>query len=68
MRGEEPEGFPQITPASLGLVPDCLKRQAIVGLARILRLKLYGPEFIRPALEDRSKKVRNWARKQLKEV
>ncbi len=30
-------------------------------------LKLYGPEFIRPALEDRSAKVRNWARKQLQE-
>lgn len=30
-------------------------------------LKLYGREFIRPALEDRSSKVRNWARKQLQE-
>ena len=28
-------------------------------------LKLYRPEFIRPALEDRSAKVRNWAKKQL---
>ena len=28
-------------------------------------LELYGPQFIRPALEDRSAKVRNWARKQL---
>ncbi len=32
-----------------------------------LGLELYGPEFIRPALEDRSAKVRKWARKQLKE-
>ena len=30
-------------------------------------LKLYGPEFIRLALEDRSAKVRKWARKQLEE-
>jgi hypothetical protein len=30
-----------------------------------LGLKLYGPGFVRPALEDRSKKVRNWAEKQL---
>jgi hypothetical protein len=32
-----------------------------------LGLKLYGPEFIRPALEDRSSKVRKWAGKQLQE-
>jgi hypothetical protein len=31
-------------------------------------LKLYGPEFIRPALEDRSSKVRKWARKHVQEV
>ena len=131
MRGEEAGVFPQITAASLGLVPEYLKRHAIVGLAQVegdpaavarrylgagkrydavpfdqavgdiietyheemspaevremveqgarasafqtrlrfyqLGLKLYGPEFIRPALEDRSKKVRKWARKQLKE-
>lgn len=30
-----------------------------------LGLKLYGPDFIRPALKDRSTKVRNWAKKQL---
>jgi len=32
-----------------------------------LGLKLYGPEFIRPALEDRSSKVRKWAGKHLQE-
>lgn len=32
-----------------------------------LGLKLYGPDFIRPALEDRSTKVRDWAEKQLAE-
>ncbi|MFQ5340142.1 MAG: hypothetical protein ACE5F6_01200 [Anaerolineae bacterium] len=131
MRGEEAGAFPQLTAASLGLVPEYLKRHAIVGLAQVegdpaavarrylgagkrydavpfdqavgdiietyhaemspaevremveqgarasafqtrlrfyqLGLKLYGPQFIRPALEDRSKKVQKWARKQLKE-
>lgn len=128
-RGERPETFTGLTSAMFGLVPDYLKRAAIVGLARVegdpaavarrylgagdrydavpfdqavadiieafheemgpgevremvergtrasafqtrlrfyqLGLKLYGPEFIRPALEDRSKKVRDWAGKQL---
>ena len=32
-----------------------------------LGLKLYGPEFIRPALEDRSSKVHKWAHKYLSE-
>ncbi len=126
-----PAGFKGLTTAMVGLVPDYLKRHAIVGLAQLgddpsalarryfgtgerydavpfdeavadiidefhadmeasevremveegtqasklrirkrfyrLGLKLYGPEFIRPALDDRSKKVRNWASKQLSE-
>jgi hypothetical protein len=129
MRGERPEDFTGFTVARFGLVPDYLKRRAIVGLAQVegnpmavacrylgageghdavpfdqavadiieafheempptevremveqgtqagafktrlrfyrLGLKLYGPEFIRPALEDRSSKVRTWAQKQL---
>jgi len=129
MRGERPEAFTGLSSAMFGLVPDYLKRHAIVGLARIegnptavarrylgagerydavpfsqavadiieafheemppaevreiveqgtqasafqtrlrfykVGLKLYGAEFIRPGLEDRSAKVRNWARKQL---
>lgn len=32
-----------------------------------LGLELYGPDFIQPALEDRSSKVREWADKQLGE-
>ncbi len=32
-----------------------------------LGLELYGPDFLRPALEDRSKKVREWAEKALGE-
>lgn len=131
MRGERPEAFTGLSPAQFGLVPDYLKRAAIVGLARLesdpaavarrylgagerydavpfdqgvadiieafhkemspteiremveqgiragalqtrlrfyqLGLKLYGPEFIRPALEDRSKKIQRWARKHLHE-
>jgi len=130
MRGESPE-FTGLTSAMFGLVPDYLKRAAIVGLARVegdpvavarrylgagdrydavpfdqavadiieafheemgpgevremvergtragafqTRLRFYqvglglcGPEFIRPALEDRSRKVRDWAGKQLQE-
>jgi hypothetical protein len=126
-----PAGFKGLTTAMVGLVPDYLKRHAIVGLAQLaddpaavarryfgtgerydavpfdeavadiidefhadmdasevremveegtqasklqirkrfyrLGLKLYGPAFIRPALDDRSKKVRNWASKQLSE-
>ncbi len=129
MRGKRPAGFTGLTTALFGLVPNYLKRAAIVGLARLegdptavarrflgagerydgepfgqavtdiieafheemrpaevremveqgaqasafqtrlrfyqLGLKLYGPEFIRPALEDRSTKVRKWAAKQL---
>jgi hypothetical protein len=129
MRGEEPEAFSRLTGAHLGLVPEYLKRAAIVGLAQVegdpaavarrylgagerydakpfdqavadiieafhgemrpaearemveqgtragafqtrlcfyqLGLKLYGPGFIRPALEDRSSKIRKWAKKQL---
>ena len=128
MRGEGPAAFGGLTAAALGLVPDYLKRHAIVGLAQVegdptavarrylgagerhdavpfdqavadiigafheempptevremveqgtqasafqtrlrfyqLGLKLYGPELIRPALEDRSSKVRKWAGKQ----
>ena len=129
MRGKRPAGFTGLTTALFGLVPNYLKRAAIVGLARLegdptavarrylgagerydavpfdqavadiietfheemrpaevremveqgthasafqtrlrfyqLGLKLYGPELIRPALEDRSSKVRKWAGKQL---
>ncbi|MFQ5811762.1 MAG: hypothetical protein ACE5I2_01005 [Anaerolineae bacterium] len=129
VRGKRPAGFTGLTTALFGLVPDYLKRAAIVGLARLegnpmavarcylgageqyeavpfdqavadiieafheemrpaearemveqgiqagafqtrlrfyrLGLKLYGPEFIRPALEDRSSKVRKWAGKHL---
>ena len=129
MRGEGPEAFSRLTGAHFGLVPDYLKRAAIVGLVQVegdpaavarrylgagsrydakpfdqavadiieafheemrpaevremveqgtrasafqtrlrfyrLGLKLYGPEFIRPALEDRSSKVRKWAGEQL---
>lgn len=32
-----------------------------------LGLELYGPDFIRPALDDRSSKVRKWAEKALRE-
>lgn len=130
MRGEEPMVFGRVTRAHLGLVPDYLRRAAIVGLAQVegdpaavarrylgtggrydaepfdqavadiieafhkemppaevremmeqgiqagafktrlrfyrVGLKLYGPEFIRPALEDRSSKIRKWASKQLR--
>jgi hypothetical protein len=129
VRGERPEDFTGLTVARFGLVPDYLKRRAIVGLAQVesnpaavarrylgagerydaepfdqavadiieafheemrpaevremveqgtragafqtrlrfyqLGLKLYGPEFIRPALEDRSSKIRKWAGKQV---
>lgn len=131
MRGEGPEAFGRLSGAQFGLVPDYLKRAAIVGLVQVkgdpaavarrylgaggrydarpfdqavadiietfheemppaearemveqgaragafqtrlrfyqLGLKLYGPEFIRPALEDRSSKVRKWAGKHLQE-
>jgi len=131
MHGEGSEAFSRLSGAHFGLVPDYLRRAAIVGLAQVggdpaivarrylgagerydaepfdqavadiieafheemhpaeareiveqgtragafqtrmrfyqVGLELYGPEFIRPALEDRSKKVRSWARKQLHE-
>lgn len=128
-RGKRPAGFTGLTTALFGLVPDYLKRAAIVGLVQVegdpaavarrylgaggrydaepfdravadiietfheemhtaevremveqgarasafqtrlrfykLALKLYGPEFIRPALEDRSSKIRKWAGEQV---